>query len=54
MAAPLVIHNPPPLDKSLSLDEDELAFFKSATGIDDEGELEKHILTVQVKAYEVK
>ncbi|KIL67227.1 hypothetical protein M378DRAFT_73824 [Amanita muscaria Koide BX008] len=54
MTAPLVAPNPPPLDESLySLDEDELAFFKSETGINDEGELKKHILTVQARAYEV-
>ncbi|KIL67221.1 hypothetical protein M378DRAFT_73806 [Amanita muscaria Koide BX008] len=54
MTAPLVVHKPPPFDESLySLDEDELAFFKSATGIDDEGELKKHILTIQARAYEV-
>ena len=52
---PLAVHSPPPLDESLyALDEDELAFFKSQTGIDDEGELKKHILTIQAKAYEVK
>ncbi|KAM6495368.1 hypothetical protein JOM56_008074 [Amanita muscaria] len=54
MTAPQVVPNPPPLDESLySLDEDELAFFKSETGMDDEGELKKHILTVQARAYEV-
>ncbi|KAM6495362.1 hypothetical protein JOM56_008068 [Amanita muscaria] len=54
MTAPPIVPNPPPLDESLySLDEDELAFFKSETGIDDEGELKKHILTIQARAYEV-
>ncbi|KAM6503843.1 hypothetical protein JOM56_000786 [Amanita muscaria] len=46
--------NPPPLDESLySLDEEELAFFKSQTGIDDEAELKEHVLAIQAKAYKV-
>lgn len=54
MTAPLTISNPPPLDESLySLDENELVFFKSQTGIDNEEELKTHILTVQARAYEV-
>ncbi len=44
-----------PLDPKLySLDEQEAAFFKSATGIQDEEELKKHILDVQAKAYAVR
>ncbi|KDQ24625.1 hypothetical protein PLEOSDRAFT_1113876 [Pleurotus ostreatus PC15] len=43
-----------PLDPKLySLDEQEAAFFKSATGIQDEEELKKHILDVQAKAYAI-
>ncbi|TFK50833.1 hypothetical protein OE88DRAFT_1712763 [Heliocybe sulcata] len=36
-----------------SLGEEESAFFKSQTGIADDEELKKHILTVQDKAYKV-
>ncbi|KAF8638313.1 hypothetical protein AX17_002333 [Amanita inopinata Kibby_2008] len=46
--------DPLPLDESLySLDDDELAFFKSQTGIDDDEQLKNHILAVQAKAYQV-
>ncbi|KDQ27948.1 hypothetical protein PLEOSDRAFT_1076958 [Pleurotus ostreatus PC15] len=42
----------PSLDPKLySLDEQEAAFFKSATGMQDDEELKKHILDVQAKAY---
>jgi hypothetical protein len=43
-----------PLDPSIyHLDEDELAYFKIQTGIQDEHELRKHILEVQAEAYAV-
>ncbi|KAF8481384.1 hypothetical protein JB92DRAFT_2765634 [Gautieria morchelliformis] len=43
-----------PLDPSLyHLDEDQLAFFKIQTGIQDEHELRNHILEVQAEAYAV-
>ena len=43
-----------PLDETLyTLGEEEIAFFKSQTGIDDEQELKRHILRVQKEAYEV-
>ena len=43
-----------PLDPSLyKLEEDEAAFFKQATGIQDDEELKQHILRVQAEAYEV-
>ncbi|KAH9840205.1 uncharacterized protein C8Q71DRAFT_703050 [Rhodofomes roseus] len=42
------------LDESLySLDEEESAFFKSQTGIEDDEALKSHILRVQKEAYEV-
>lgn len=37
-----------------SLDEQELGFFKSQTGIQDENELKQHIMRVQADAYEVR
>ena len=44
-----------PLDEKLySLDEEEAAFFKSQTGIDDDEELKRHILRSQKEAYEVR
>ena len=43
-----------PLDISLySLQGDQLEFFRTTTGIQDEEELKQHILYVQAKAYEV-
>jgi len=43
-----------PLDTSiLTLDNDELAFFKETTGIHDEQELKDHICAVQAEAYAV-
>jgi len=43
-----------PLDISLySLQGDQLEFFRTTTGIQDEEELKQHILNVQAKAYEV-
>ncbi|KAJ7590107.1 hypothetical protein C8J56DRAFT_588891 [Mycena floridula] len=46
--------NRPPLDPSLYvLEEDQLGFFRSQTGIDDEEELRAHVLAVQAKAYEI-
>ncbi len=43
-----------PLDESLyKLDDEELAFVKAHSGIEDEEELKKHILAVQAEAYEV-
>ncbi|EAU85563.2 hypothetical protein CC1G_06276 [Coprinopsis cinerea okayama7 len=46
----------PPLDESLydlENDPEALDFFKSQTGIQDNGELRKHILNVQGRAYDV-
>ena len=44
-----------PLDDTLyTLGEEEIAFFKSQTGIDDEEELKRHILRLQKEAYEVR
>ncbi|KAF9485220.1 hypothetical protein BDN70DRAFT_824365 [Pholiota conissans] len=44
----------PKLDPSFyHLDADELAFFKTLTGISDEQDLKSHIISVQAKAYEV-
>ncbi|KAF9466489.1 hypothetical protein BDZ94DRAFT_170819 [Collybia nuda] len=43
-----------PLDECFySLKGGELAFFQEQTGIKDEGELKKHIIAVQEKAYEI-
>ncbi|KAI0932444.1 hypothetical protein AcW1_000430 [Taiwanofungus camphoratus] len=43
-----------PLDESsYGLDEQETAFFKSQTGIRDDGALKQHIVNVQTDAYEV-
>ncbi|KAI0639005.1 hypothetical protein C8Q77DRAFT_23448 [Trametes polyzona] len=43
-----------PIDESLySLGEDELAFMKKQTGIEDEEELRKHIISVTKEAYAV-
>lgn len=43
-----------PLDeKYYNLDEDEKNFFKVETGISDDDELKKHIITVQTKAFSV-
>lgn len=45
----------PPLDPSCyKLDDQEAAFFKSMTGIQDDAELKEHILRVQAKAYSVR
>ena len=43
----------PATDTTLSLNEDELAFFKAQTKIDDEEELKNHISAVQAKAYSI-
>ena len=40
-------------EETLSLTENELAFFKAQTRIDDDGELKNHIFAVQAKAYSV-
>ncbi|KAG6328583.1 hypothetical protein ID866_10506, partial [Astraeus odoratus] len=45
----------PKLDPSLySLSPEEAAFFKSATGIEDDDELRAHILSVQEKTWRVR
>ncbi|KAI0066449.1 hypothetical protein BV25DRAFT_1796896 [Artomyces pyxidatus] len=45
---------PPPLDESLyCLGEEESAFFKEKTGIEDDEELKTHLLEIQAVAYEV-
>ncbi|TFY77546.1 hypothetical protein EWM64_g6466 [Hericium alpestre] len=42
----------PPLDASLySLNEEEVAFYKQQTGIEDDEELKRHIIAVQTEAY---
>lgn len=40
-------------DKYYTLDEDEKAFFKKETRIEDDDELKKHIIAVQTKAFPV-
>jgi hypothetical protein len=40
-------------DRHYNPDERELAFFKSQTGIEDEEDLKRHILAVQVAAYAI-
>ena len=40
-------------EKSYSLDEEELRFFKTATGIEDATGLQNHIIGVQREAYKV-
>ncbi|TFY82954.1 hypothetical protein EWM64_g1069 [Hericium alpestre] len=42
----------PPLDESLyNLNEEEVAFYKQQTGIQDDEELKRHIIAVQTEAY---
>jgi len=43
---------PPPDDGYFALNPDEAAFFKAQTGIKDDEELKRHIISVQHKAYE--
>ena len=40
-------------DRYYSLKEDEAAFFKSYTGIEDDQELKRHIIKMQTEAYAV-
>jgi hypothetical protein len=40
-------------EETLSLTEDELAFFKAQTGIDDDEKLKDHIFAIQAKAHNV-
>jgi hypothetical protein len=48
------VHTRPPLDDNLyRLDDDERAFLKTQTGIDNDEDLKAHILAVQAKAYDV-
>ncbi|KIJ66175.1 hypothetical protein HYDPIDRAFT_87780 [Hydnomerulius pinastri MD-312] len=48
------VFNIPPLDPGLySLSSEEAAFFKAATGIEDDDALKAHILIAQEKAYKV-
>ncbi|KAI1797519.1 hypothetical protein LXA43DRAFT_877015 [Ganoderma leucocontextum] len=43
-----------PLDERLyKLEDEELAFMKTQTGIEDEEELKKHILAIQAEAYDI-
>lgn len=43
-----------PLDETLySLKPEEAAFFKQQTGIQDDGELKRHVLEVQKEAWDV-
>ena len=44
----------PLASKYLQLDADERAFFKAATKIEDDAELERHILDVQAQAFKVR
>ena len=44
----------PLVSKYLQLDDDERAFFKATTKLDDDAELERHILDVQAAAYKVR
>ncbi|KAK0459030.1 uncharacterized protein EV420DRAFT_1642728 [Desarmillaria tabescens] len=45
---------PHPLDATLyALTEDEVAFFKSQTGIEDDAALKSHIVSVQEEAYKI-
>ena len=58
MSTPAIIEkefgNLNPLDDSLyRLDEEELTFMKTQSGIEDEEELKKHVLAVQAEAYKV-
>ena len=39
--------------KFYNLQGDNLLFFKEQTGIQDDGELKRHILDVQAQAYEI-
>lgn len=41
------------MEQYYSLKGDELDFFRSQTGIEDEEELKQHIIAVQKKAYDV-
>ena len=44
-----------PLDESLyAPDEEEKAFMKTTTGIQDDEELKRHIIAVQTKAFAVR
>ena len=43
----------PLVSKYLQLDPDERAFFKATTKIEDDAELERHILQVQAQAFKV-
>ncbi|KAM5531491.1 hypothetical protein V8D89_014816 [Ganoderma adspersum] len=58
MSTPAIIErefgNLNPLDESLyRLDEEELTFMKTQSGIEDEEELRKHVLAVQAEAYKI-
>ena len=54
-AAINIIPGKAPLDESYyNLDDDELVFYKSQTGIADERALKEHISAVQADAYEVR
>lgn len=46
-------NNPLNTSKYLRLDEDERKFFKVTTKIEDDAELDQHILDVQAQAYTV-
>ena len=41
-------------ERFYNLNEQELAFFKSATGISDEVKLKEHMIAVQQEAYAVR
>ncbi|KAM5536370.1 hypothetical protein V8D89_009968 [Ganoderma adspersum] len=45
--------NPLNTSKYLKLDKDERTFFKATTKIEDDAELDRHILDVQVQAYKI-
>ncbi|KAJ3574692.1 hypothetical protein NP233_g1603 [Leucocoprinus birnbaumii] len=49
-----VFNKIPPLDEGLyDLKQEEVGFFKTLTGIQDDDELKRHIIDVQTKAYQV-
>ncbi|KAF8896601.1 hypothetical protein BD779DRAFT_1618700 [Infundibulicybe gibba] len=50
---PIFTSRPPLEEDFYVLDEEELAFFSTQTGIYDESELKAHILAIQKKAYDV-
>jgi hypothetical protein len=54
VAVPWKRYEPPLENERYELDEDQLAFFKSQTGIYDDEELRRHIFKIQRKAYDAR